>query len=204
MSRWNPGDPVTVREVWRGKIWTVRALTVVCDEPDLIALYQPAGAPWQRPYSRDGRPLRLPLEPWTLRDDALPEDALRLVVPGEAQSVLLIWRERWQLMCWYINLEEPFRRTGIGFDYMDQTLDIVVKPDMSTWRWKDEDEFEEAIAKSIYSRQQAQVIRAEGERALERLLARMPPFDQRWEEWRPDPGWRRPQIRLGWETVRDR
>jgi hypothetical protein len=199
MSRWNPGDPVIVREVWRGKIRTVRALTVVRDEPRLVALYQPAHAPWKRPYSLDGRSLRLPLEPWTLRDDVLPEDALRLIVPGEAHSTLLIWRERWQLMCWYINLEEPFQRSPIGFDFMDQTLDIVVRPDMSSWRWKDEDEFEDAQAEGIFSPEQARSIRAEGERALARLLARGPPFDESWENWRPDPTWARPEIRSGWE-----
>jgi predicted RNA-binding protein associated with RNAse of E/G family len=204
MAAFRPGDSVIVREVWRGKIWTVRALTVVRDEPGLLALYQPAGAPWKRPFSRDGHPIRLPLEPWTLRDDALPEDALRLVVPGDAHSVLLIWRERWQLTCWYINLEEPFRPTSIGFDYMDQTLDIVVEPDMSSWRWKDEDEFEDAIAKDIYSPEQARAIRAEGERALKGLLAREPPFDQKWEDWRADPNWERPQIKDGWEQAGQR
>jgi Protein of unknown function (DUF402) len=203
MSRWNPGDPVTVREVWQGKIWTVRALALVRDEPDLVALYQPAGAPWKRPYGRAGSPLRLPFEPWTLRDDVLPQDALRLIVPGEAHSVLLIWRPKWNLVCWYINLEEPFRRTPVGFDYMDQTLDIVVEPDMSAWRWKDEEELEEAIAKGIYSREQARAIRAEGERALERLLAREPPFDERWEGWRPEPTWSRPQITRGWESAQE-
>ena len=55
MSRWSAGNPVTVREVWQGKVWTVRALTIVRDEPDLLALYQPAGAPWKRPRSLDGR-----------------------------------------------------------------------------------------------------------------------------------------------------
>jgi len=201
MGRSRPGDPVIVREVWRGKVWTVRALTVVRDGPGLIALYQPAGAPWKRPHSRDGRPLRLPLEAWTLRDDTLPEDALRLIVPGEAHSTLLIWRERWKLTCWYINLEKPFRRTPIGFDFMDQTLDIVVEPDMSSWRWKDEDEFEEAQAKGIFTAEQAGAIRAEGERALERLLASKPPFDERWEDWRPDPRWERPKITDGWEQA---
>ena len=201
MKRWEPGEPVTVREVRQGKIWTVRALAMVRDEPGLVALYQPRGAPWKRPYSLDGRRLRLALEPWVLRDETLPEDALRLVVPGEAHSVLLIWHERWKLTCWYINLEEPFRRTPIGFDYMDQTLDIVVEPDMSSWRWKDEDEFEEAIAKGIYSPDQARAIRAEGERALSRLLARERPYDERWEGWRPDPGWEMPQITDGWELA---
>ena len=204
MTRFRPGDPVTVREVRQGKIWTVRALTMVRDKPGLIALYQPAGAPWKRPYSADGRRLRLPLEPWVLKEETLPEDALRLVVPGQGHSVLLIWHKRWELTCWYINLEEPLRRTPIGFDYMDQTLDIVVEPDMSSWRWKDEDEFEEATENGIYSREQADAIRAEGERALRRLLAREHPYDERWEDWRPDPSWATPQIKDRWELAGQR
>jgi len=200
-NHFRPGDPVIVREVWRGKIWTVRALTVVKDEPDLLALYQPAGAPWKRPLSLSGRTIRLPDQPWQLHDDALPKDALRLILPEQPHSVLIIWRDQWELMCWYINLEEPFRRTPIGFDYMDQTLDIVVEPDMSSWRWKDEDEFEEALAKGIYSREQALGIREQGERALERLLARKPPFDERWEDWRPDPAWTKPRIEDGWQLL---
>jgi protein associated with RNAse G/E len=104
-------------------------------------------------------------------------------------------------MCWYINLEQPFRRTPIGFDYMDQTLDIVVEPDMSAWRWKDEDEFEEAQEHGIFTRSQASTIRAEGERALERLLAREPPFDDRWEDWRPDPAWQLPKITGDWDSL---
>ncbi len=199
MSRWNAGDPVTVREVWRGKIWTVRALTVVQDEPELLALYQGKGTPWKRPCGADGHPIRLPDQPWQLQDASLNEDTLRLILPGLAHSVLVIWQKRWDLTCWYINLEEPFRRTPIGFDYMDETLDIVVEPDMSSWRWKDEDEFEEALAKGIYSAEQALEIRAEGERALKRLLAREPPFDKRWEDWRPDPTWVKPKIEDGWE-----
>jgi hypothetical protein len=201
MTGWKPGESILVREVWLGKIWTVRALTVARDDPGLLALYQPTGAPWKRPCSRDGRPLRLPDQPWQLRDDTLPEDALRLIVPGEAHSVLLIWRERWKPTRWYVNLEEPFRRSSLGFDFMDQTLDIVVEPDMSAWRWKDEDEFEEAQAKGILTPKQAAAIRAEGERALERLLARKAPFDEPWESWRPDPSWRRPQIMEGWDRL---
>jgi predicted RNA-binding protein associated with RNAse of E/G family len=199
MSRWKPGDAVTVREIWRGKIWTVRALTVVRDEPNLLALYQPAGAPWKRPYSRDGLPIRVPDQPWELRDDKLADDSLRLIIPGDAHSTLLIWREPWKLLRWYINLEEPFRRTPMGFDYMDQTLDIVVQPDMSSWRWKDEDEFEEAKAAEIFTPDEARAIHAEGKRALERLLARKSPFDERWENWRPDPAWRHPEITSDWD-----
>ena len=201
MSRWQPGDHVILREVWQGRIWTVRPVTIVRDEPDLIALYMPAGTSWLRPIDADGYPLRLPGGDWRLKEDRLNIHHLGLSVPGEPYSVILMWEEDWKFRWWYINLEQPLSRTPIGFDFMDQTLDIIVAPDMSSWRWKDEDEFEDAQAKSIFSPEQARAIRAEGERVLENLLARRPLFDERWELWRPDPRWGVPQLSGDWETV---
>jgi Protein of unknown function (DUF402) len=201
MNRWKPGDAITVREVWLGKVWTVRPVTIARDERDLIALHMPSGTPWLRPVDASGQPLRLPGGIWQLKEDRLLLANLGLAVPGEPFSVILMWEHDWKLRWWYINLEQPLSRTTIGFDFMDQTLDIVVAPDMTAWRWKDEDELEDAQAKGTYSREQAQAIRAEGERALEWLLARKPPFDERWEDWRPDPSWGRPQIADGWEQA---
>jgi protein associated with RNAse G/E len=45
---------------------------------------------------------------------------------------------------WYVNLQCPYRRTPLGIEAMDLMLDIVVEPDM-TWRWKDDDEFDEIV-----------------------------------------------------------
>ena len=43
-----------------------------------------------------------------------------LVKPGAAHSVELLWNaETGQFLCWYINLQEPLRRTPLGFDTMD-------------------------------------------------------------------------------------
>lgn len=38
---------------------------------------------------------------------------------------------------WYVNFEHTTRRTESGFD----TFDLVIDPDLSTWTWKDEDEY---------------------------------------------------------------
>ena len=206
MSRWKSGDhlllcEVWLREVWQRKIWTVRPVTIVRDEPDLIALYMPNGTSWLRTIDAGGYPLRLPGGDWRLKEDRLNIHHLGLAVPGEPYSVILMWEEGWKFRWWYINLEQPLSRTPIGFDFMDQTLDIVVAPDMLSWRWKDEDEFEEAQKKGIFTPEQAALIRSAGERVLEHLLARRPPFNERWEDWRPDPAWHRPEIAPGWETV---
>ena len=36
---WPTGSQIVYREVWRGKVWTARPVTVVQDAPDLIALF---------------------------------------------------------------------------------------------------------------------------------------------------------------------
>jgi hypothetical protein len=84
---------------------------------------------------------------------------------------------------------------------MDQTLDIIVNADLRHWRWKDEEELEEAVGLSVYTRQEAQEIRAAGERALASFLPRKPPFDRAWEKWRPDRNWVIPQLSGDWEAV---
>ncbi len=193
---------MVLREVWRSRIWTVRPVLVVRDSPALLALYLPAGTVWKRPRRPDGGPIRLPAGDWTLMDHRQTIDVLRLNIPGAAHSVMLFWKEgHAEFIGWYVNLEEPLRRTAIGFDYMDQALDIVISPDMTEWHWKDEDELQEALAAGLFTPRQAAEIRREGERALELLLARRPPFDDGWERWRPDPSWPAPQLPDGWAGV---
>ena len=65
-----------------------------------------------------------------------------LLLPGKSGTYSMWETGTKNLDCWYVNLQEPIRHTPIGFDTMDHTLDIVIYPDMSEWKWKDEDEFE--------------------------------------------------------------
>jgi hypothetical protein len=185
--------------VWQGKVWTVRPVTIVQDQADVVALYMPNGTRWLRPVDSTGQYLRLPGGQWELTEHILNIDHLGLAIPEEPYSVILMWEPGWKLRCWYINIEEPLTRTRIGFDFMDQTLDLVVAPDMTAWRWKDEDELVEGIERGNYSREQAGRIRSNGEAALQRLLARRPPFDEQWEDWRPDPAWPIPTITSDWK-----
>src|SRR5258708_7659187 len=63
-----------------------------------------------------------------LADSAWWADTLRLMFSGRSHSVWLTWRPDGGFVGYYVNLEEPFRRTRIGFDTNDHTLDIVVTP----------------------------------------------------------------------------
>lgn len=190
MRRFNPGERVEMREVWRGKTWELRPAIVVHDDVDLIALLTPPGEPAQTPLRADGTRMRLPKEEWTLGPVLTYEEpVLGLHVPGTDHSVLLVWEADWSPRDWYINLESDLLRTNEGFECDDRVLDVVVAPDMSTWLWKDEDELEEAVEIGLFTQEQAAEFRAEGKRALEWLLSRRPPYDRDWLAWRPPPEW---------------
>ena len=200
--RWQPGDHIVLREIWRGRVWSGRPYTVVEDGPCQLVLCAKAGVRWVKPCRTDGAALRIREPGWVLREDAWSTEALRIVIPGSRHSVLLLWTAGFgELLLWYVNLEEPLTRTAIGFDYLDQLLDIEIAPDLSGWKWKDEDEVEEAVARGVMTRGDAESARDEGERVIAALDAREPPFDEAWERWRPDPGWAAPVLPDGWDDL---
>lgn len=199
---WMPGDIVVIRGVWKGELWWACPQYIVRDLPGLIALYLPAGTPVRRWYRRPtvqdlhDPHVRLADARWT------DTDVLSLVTPGLSHSIDLMWETgSGSLRCWYVQLTEAYRRTPLGFDTMDQVLDIVISPDLSGWRWKDEDEFAEAQSVGVFSQEQAHTIRTEGERVIENLERKQPPFCDGWEHWGPPSDWGIPSFPPGWESV---
>jgi protein associated with RNAse G/E len=125
-----------------------------------------------------------------------------LIAPGEAFSTYLMWNTATRdLDCWYINLQEPIRRTSIGFDTMDHMLDIAVSPDMTEWNWKDDHEFAEARRIGLYSREKAGEIWAEGERAVKLLTSERRAFYKEWEKWQANPVWEMPRLSSVWNQM---
>ena len=139
-----PDTIAVLRESWRGKVWTARPFRVVLDTPALIALHMMPGSVCKHPK---GAAEFLPDE-WTLSDRPwVGGDMLCLHQPGRWQAVWLFWSpppER-RFLRWYVNLQEPLRRTRLGFDYLDQELDLVIEADRS-WYWKDEAAFRSAAS----------------------------------------------------------
>jgi hypothetical protein len=176
---------------------------VVQDTSDLIALYWRAGNRGKAPRKRlTPQELlstgRLDLVDYVWRET----DVLMLFTPGAAHAVYVMWETgHTRLRCWYVDLQEPLRRTPIGFDTRDHLLDIVVSPDQSEWWWKDEDEFNEAVAIGLFSAEEALAIRAEGERVVELLRASQSPFCDGWEKWRPPVEWAMPDLPANWDNI---
>lgn len=173
------------------------------DTPALIALYWRAGTRVKVPGKRFTPQDMLSTEQLGLADKMwVKTDVLMLAVPGAAHSVYAMWEAgHTSFRCWYVNLQEPLRRTSMGFDTMDHLLDIVASPDRSEWWWKDEDEFREAEAIGVYSSEEARAIRAEGERAIKLMQANQSPFCDGWEKWLPPAEWGIPELPAGWDNI---
>ena len=203
MKLWESGQGIVMREVWQDKVYSIVPLRVAQDLGSWTALYLPPRTQSLWPHTREGVTIRIPAAEWVL--DGGPwegGDVLCLVQPGLGYTVAAHWDNDHSLDHWKIDLVEPVRRTWLGFDYMDQLLDIIVSADRSMWRWKDEDEVREAQARGLFSAEQVGDLYRRGERALQALRAKEPPFDGGWETWKPTPDLRAPfDLPDGWEQV---
>jgi len=203
MKRWKPGQVITVREIWKNKIYSAMPVRVVDDAGYWSALYLPPRTPYLWPHMRDGETIRIPQDDWVL--DGGPwttSDVLFLVQPGSGYTLTGFWDDAYNFHSWKINLEEPMRRTSVGFDFMDQLLDIIVSADRSTWHWKDEGEVRQAQALGIFTAEQVSELYQIGKRAVQAMQTKKPPFDRDWENWEPDPAWRVPlDFPKGWEQI---
>lgn len=187
----NVGEDVVLRYITRdgraGMSWAAR---LVMDEAHQVALFLPQGTPHKRwTASSSGR---------VLADSAWLSDTLRLMYPDSGYSVWLTWQEG-SFRGYYVNLEEPFRRTAIGFDTNDHQLDIVVTPDLR-WSMKDEDVVRERELDGTFSRAFVSELRREARGVIAAIARRETPFDGSWLSWRPDPAWPIPRLDPRWSS----
>jgi len=175
---------------------------VVVDREDLVALYLPAGTIGKQRTGERGGPRGRMLLRWDGRHRDIAwerTNVLTLYQPGDSHSIWLAWDAgSSELQWWYLNLEEPWRRTSRGFDTRDQILDAWAPADLASWEWKDEDELAWCVQSGRWTAEEAAAIRSAGERALDRARRRAPPLDEPWERWRPDPSWPLPTVGERW------
>jgi predicted RNA-binding protein associated with RNAse of E/G family len=208
---WSPGDVVVIQDLWRGRLWAARPVIVVEDRPDELVLWCPKGTVRKVPVARDGWPAGLSrgerladclqTGDWVLADAAWDVSNLWLQRYDEWHAVWVSFLDSGGQWGWYVNFQEPVFRTPIGIQTMDLALDIVVEPDRSSWRWKDEDEFDLFLARGLLSQEVGARVRDEAAGVIERLERNEPPFDSEWPRWRPDPRWGIPTLPPGWDLV---
>lgn len=203
-SQVKPGDPALVRHVFGGRVGWALPCTVVEDTPTRVALLRTPGTATKTPVHETPEALFQSLadDTFEVADSRWQHTNVVEIAPvGRAHSVWPMWFEdSWEFVCWYVNLQEPMRRTRFGFDTFDQSLDVIVHADL-TWRWKDEDHFALLQDLGILSAAAADGVRREAEAVIADAEAGRPPFGEPWPEWRPDPSWPAPTLPPDWATL---
>ena len=200
---WVTGESATLRGVGSKVFWAYPTI-VVQDISDLIVLFMPTGVCGKnvdhKPAPREllsADQIKIIDSQWKLTD------VLMLIVPDEAFSTYIMWETGTKnLKCWYINLQEPLRRTSIGFDTMDNMLDVVISPDMSNWQWKDDDEFAEAQNLGLYTTEKAREIWTEGEMAVRLVTKERRALYAQWEKWNGALEWVVPKLSPLWQETK--
>lgn len=197
--RWKPGQAVVRREILGGDPWLGWMVNVVEDTPDLLATYSPPGSPFHFPVgdwpTEDGR------HPWYDYGCWLGQGTLMLQRPEDHYAVWHSWdgpgRE---FSGWYVNLESPFARTGIGFDTQDFELDIVMAPDR-TWALKDVELLWQRHAEGRFTLAEVHYILDLGDTIGQMLDSGSWWWEDAWTAWSPDPEWTIPTMPAEWHSV---
>ena len=196
------GENATLRGVGVKVFWADPTI-VIQDTAELIALYMPAGVLGKDTDHKPTPKELLSAEKINIADCQWERtDVLFLIIPGESFSTYAMWETGTNnLNCWYVNLQEPIKRTPIGFDTMDNMLDVVISPDMSKWRWKDDEEFAEAQKVGFYSSEKAREIWTQGERAVKLVTSERRLMYEKWATWQANPEWSLPKLSPLWDKV---
>ncbi len=187
------GEPIVRREVWRGEPKVGWAGIVVEDSPSLLVLYMPGGSPLAFADDFFGAP-----HPWSGRDRWEGHGVLQLQRPGEIYAIWVFWHGvAREFRGWYVNLQEPFRRTSKGFDTQDLELDLVIDLD-GRWEYKDDEKLDAWVGRGRWTAAEVSVIRREGAAIAEELEAGRRWWSDDWATWEPEPGWEVPTLPSDW------
>ena len=184
------------RDVWRGTPLVAWGAVVVQDDSELLALYMPEGSPLGFASDFFGGP-----HPWSGKERWEGHGVLQLQRPGEMHAVWVFWAgAARELGAWYVNLQEPYRRSRLGFDTQDLELDIVITTD-GAWRFKDDEKLERWIERGRWTPDEVTAIRAEGKRVARDLELGRRWWSDEWATWQPDPEWPEPTIPATWQRA---
>jgi len=198
-----PGDPIVERQVWFGAPVAATPLTVVDDADGILAASLLIGTEWFGPVFADRAQaveefargeVRWGPKTW------IQHNVLKLTREGDPYSAQAFLNEAGEFIAWYINLQEPMRRFSLGFDTRDHSLDILVGGDLSWWQWKDEEETERAVDIGLFSREEVDEIRRNGEAVVE-LVESGNAWWTAWRDWAPNTSSPRPQLPPSWDAL---
>jgi uncharacterized protein len=204
-ARWQPGDVVLMRYVTPDEridfAWPYR---VVEDTGDQVALFIARGSAFRADPKRTARQkITDARRPEPVHEGVWRRDTLRLMWPGASHSVWLSWEGEGasrRLRQYFVNLEEPFRRTPAGFDSFDHCLDVEVTPELECV-WRDEEDFQDHLSLGFYTPELAEAVRAEGQRVIDEIASRTHPCLRGWATWSPPSEWSALAVPATWNTT---
>lgn len=115
---------------------------------------------------------------------------LHVLPAGQPFQVLHFWGSDGHFARWYVNFEAPSVRSGNTIDTVDWHLDLIIETDL-TWRWKDEDEAEAALAAGHLAPADLATARAAGQAVLNDLPSWLQLVGD-WRTFRPPSSWAEP------------
>lgn len=196
---WSEGDWVVRREVLQDGPWMGMLVKIIEDRPDRLVSYIPEGAPlafppgvWPTPTGK---------HPWAGRATWRGHGCLMIQPTSAAHAIWHFWEgPRREFSCWYINLQEPFRRTPVGYDTQDLELDIILSPDGGL-ALKDDHLMEQRVAEGRWTAQRVEAIRVDAQELMARLEAGERWWPLAFRDWAPDPRWVVPEaLPEGWAS----
>lgn len=192
------GDAILIRHVHFGRVFHAVPARVARDAADVAAWWIAPGTACVYPDTTDERGALLPLAEWSTRPHRwFGNGNLDVARFGEWHSVRHFWNDDGSFRGWYVNIQEPVRRTRLGFDFRDLALDVLVAPDLS-WELKDADHLEQGAAMGFFSGEEVRAAHRERDRVLGRLDELFPTG---WEGFRPEPSWTAPELPSTWADV---
>jgi uncharacterized protein len=201
---WDPGEQVLLRSIEAdGKVHSARPVTVVADDGHTAALQLVIGTPMMWPEFGDRSDLirKFAAGEWTFaRRTWTDNDVLILLRNGDAYSPQLYRSADGALKFWYVNLQDPVRRTRRGFDTLDHILDVFAGLDLSWWQLKDEHELAEAVELGVLTSERADEIRDVAAH-VGALIDGGEAWWAFWSEWEPDRALPIPSLPVDWDVT---
>ncbi|WP_152361102.1 DUF402 domain-containing protein [Microlunatus speluncae] len=194
-----PGSDIVIEERWKGRLWSALPQRVVDSRPEMLITWMPAcarsvfmtnrGLPEAEGMTRDQRKhealltgVARPLE----AEDWL--DKVYYFHPGRWSRINLAWdpaRDH-EFLGWYVNFELPPVATEDGIWGKDLVLDLFVYAD-GRWDWKDDGEFDRALADGLFAPELRPILEREAELVLAERDRGTGAFDPALLELRPEP-----------------
>lgn len=206
-ARFSPGQTIVRRDMFGGRAWSATPVRVISDTPEALLVSHWPGVQLLSPQrylvaQQSGRPeerFRLIRElaagswelckrPW--RDTTV----LTRVSAGDWFSVHRFYDAGQQPGFWYVNFERPAARAPTGYDTCDLCVDLVVAPDLASYRWKDEDEYAVGREAGFISDEEHESVERARTTVLQLLASRLGPFSGDWSVWQRDPDWTTPVL----------